>query len=107
MYSVFNNAFLEKIDVDQSKSAAAAAMAVAASSQPAAAPATIETYKTLEMGTSSDAHLISSLLTKLIHSFRVGGFSNKSYFFGRYRSSLLPKYCPWDDRFRQPSAKIN
>jgi len=81
MYCVFNNAFLEKTDVDQSKSAAAgaAAMAVAASSQPAAAAAaTRETYKTLEMGTASDAHLISSLLTKLIHSFRVGGFSNKS-----------------------------
>jgi hypothetical protein len=80
MYCVFKNAFLEKTDVDQSKSAAAAAMAVAASSQPAAAAAaaTRETYKTLEMGTASDAHLISSLLTKLIHSFRVGGFSNKS-----------------------------
>lgn len=79
MYCVLKNAFLEKTDVDQSKSAAAAAaMAVAASSQPAAAAATRETYKTLEMGTASDAHLISSLLTKLIHSFRVGGFSNKS-----------------------------
>jgi hypothetical protein len=77
MYCVFKNAFLEKTDVDQSKSAAAAAMAVAASSQPAAA-ATRETYKTLEMGTASDAHLISSLLTKLIHSVRVGCFSNKS-----------------------------
>lgn len=78
MYCVLKNAFLEKTDVDQSKSAAAAAaaMAVAASSQPAAAAATRETYKTLEMGTASDAHLISSLLTKFIHSFRVGGFSN-------------------------------
>jgi len=37
------------------------------------AAATRETYKTLEIGTASDAHLVSSLLTKLIQSLEVGG----------------------------------
>jgi hypothetical protein len=57
---------------------------------PLAAAATRETYKTLEIGTASDAHLVSSLLTKIIHSLGGGG--------GLF---------PWDDEFRQASAKIN
>ncbi len=99
LYCVFNNAFLEKTDVDQSKPAAPA-MAVAATT-------TTTTKRIIQNAWNWNCERCASRLISVdeTHSSTVLGAGGINHYFLDGTDLLIfQNSCPWDAQFRQASA---